>query len=91
MADETPKPQTTPEPAVADDVKKTDAAKPAAAPTAAKPAPVEKAANCPVCNKSMKKKWYYRNGNYYCCRGCFKQSVKKAAEGKEPAKDEKSA
>jgi hypothetical protein len=43
----------------------------------------ERPANCPVCNKSMKKKWYYRNNKYYCCKGCWKQDLKKSAETPE--------
>ena len=40
----------------------------------------EKPVNCPVCKKSMKTKWYYRNLKYYCCKGCFKQDTKKVNE-----------
>jgi hypothetical protein len=53
----------------------------------AKPAEVKKEglsqkkarpANCAVCNKSIRKKrWYYRNGNYYCSKRCWKTTVKK--------------
>lgn len=42
-------------------------------------------ANCVVCNKSIKKKWYYRNGKFYCCKGCWQQDVKKQAQQKEAA------
>ncbi len=54
----------------------------------AKPVQVkpEKPANCPVCNKSMKKKWYYRNLKYYCCKGCWTTDAKKAkAEAEQKA------
>ncbi|MDD4202652.1 MAG: hypothetical protein PHQ52_04220 [Candidatus Omnitrophica bacterium] len=37
----------------------------------------QKEANCPVCKKPMKSKWYYRNLKYYCCKGCFKQDTQK--------------
>jgi formylmethanofuran dehydrogenase subunit E len=39
----------------------------------------EKPSNCAVCNKSIKKKrYYYRNGKYFCTQRCFKTTVKKA-------------
>lgn len=38
----------------------------------------EKPANCAVCNKSIKKKrYYYRDGKYYCTKRCWKTTVKK--------------
>ncbi|MDP2928974.1 MAG: hypothetical protein Q8O01_02785 [Candidatus Omnitrophota bacterium] len=38
----------------------------------------EKPVNCAVCNKSIKKKrYYYRNGKYFCTKRCFKTTVKK--------------
>lgn len=41
----------------------------------------EKPSNCAVCNKSIKKKrYYYRNGKYFCTPRCFKTTVKKAAQ-----------
>ena len=44
----------------------------------------EKPVNCAVCNKSIKKKrYYYRNGKYYCTKRCWKTTVKK--EDKESA------
>ena len=47
----------------------------------APPAAVKKAqkpSNCAACNKSIKKKrWYYRNGKYYCTKRCWKTAVKK--------------
>jgi formylmethanofuran dehydrogenase subunit E len=40
----------------------------------------EKPSNCAVCNKSIKKKrYYYRNGKYFCTQRCFKTTVKKAS------------
>lgn len=48
----------------AEDIKKTVAA--------------EKPTNCVKCNKRLKRKsWYYRNGNYYCSKGCWKQALTK--------------
>jgi hypothetical protein len=45
----------------------------------------EKPANCAGCNKSIKKKrWYYRNGKFYCTKRCWTASTKKA-ENKEEA------
>ncbi len=38
----------------------------------------EKPANCAVCNKSIRKKrYYYRNGKYYCTKRCWKTTIKK--------------
>ena len=38
----------------------------------------EKAANCAACNKSVKKKrWYYRNGKFYCTKRCWQTTLKK--------------
>lgn len=53
-----------------------------------------KAVNCAVCNKSIKKKrYYYRNGKFFCTKRCWKTTVKKeekAAETNTPsdAKDQ---
>lgn len=50
-----------------------------------KEAPVERPTNCVKCNKRMKRKsWYYRNGGFYCSKGCWKQ-----AEAKSKQKDSK--
>jgi hypothetical protein len=39
----------------------------------------EKPANCEGCKKSIKKKrWYYRDGKYYCTKRCWTSAVKKA-------------
>jgi len=51
---------------------------------------IEKAVNCAVCNKSIKKKrYYYRNGKFYCTKRCWKTTVKKeetkAAEAQNPS------
>ncbi|MCX5667580.1 MAG: hypothetical protein NTY34_04625 [Candidatus Omnitrophica bacterium] len=41
----------------------------------------EKPSNCAVCNKSIRKKrYYYRNGKYFCTQRCFKATVKKASQ-----------
>ena len=41
-------------------------------------AAIEKPANCASCNKSIKnKRWYYRNGKYYCSKRCWQTAVKK--------------
>ena len=55
------------------------AAEPAKAPEAKKKeAAVEKPANCASCNKSIKnKRWYYRNGKYYCSKRCWQTALKK--------------
>ena len=44
----------------------------------------EKPVNCAVCNKSIKKKrYYYRNGKYFCTKRCFKTTVKKETAASE--------
>ena len=41
-------------------------------------APKERPANCASCNKSLKtKRWYYRNGKYYCSKRCWQTASKK--------------
>lgn len=50
------------------------------------PALAERPANCPVCNKVIKKKWYYRNNKYFCGKGCFKADFKKTKEAQAQAK-----
>ena len=55
-------------------------AEPAKAPEAKKKEEVtiEKPANCASCNKSIKnKRWYYRNGKYYCSKRCWQTASKK--------------
>lgn len=38
----------------------------------------ERPSNCAGCNKSIKKKrWYYRNGKFYCTQRCWKTAAKK--------------
>lgn len=62
------------------------AAKPAEAAKEAKPeVKKEKPSNCGGCNKSIKKKrWYYRDGKYYCSKRCFKATLKKEEKTEEP-------
>lgn len=44
----------------------------------------ERPSNCAACNKSMKRKrWYYRNGKYYCTKRCWKTTVKKEEKPKD--------
>ena len=41
----------------------------------------EKPSNCAVCNESIRKKrYYYRNGKYFCTQRCFKTTVKKTVQ-----------
>jgi ribonuclease E len=61
-----------------------DAAAAAEAPKAETPKAEEKKAeklkpvNCAVCNKSIKKKrYYYRNGKYFCTKRCWATTAKK--------------
>jgi len=45
----------------------------------------EKPSNCGGCKKSIKKKrWYYRDGKYYCSKRCFKTTLKKEDKKEEP-------
>lgn len=62
-----------------------------AAKAKAEPKKTEKGANCPVCSKALKKMWYYRNGVYYCGKGCFQQARKKANAEKKKAEEAKAA
>lgn len=41
----------------------------------------EKPSNCASCNKSIKnKRWYYRNGKFYCTKTCWQEASKKEAK-----------
>jgi len=43
-----------------------------------------KPTNCADCNKPIRKKrWYYRNGKYYCSKRCFNNKAKKEAKPEE--------
>lgn len=45
-------------------------------------APVKK--TCAECKKPLKKaKWYYRNGNLYCNKNCFKKKMQAAAKSEQ--------
>ena len=50
-------------------------------------AKTERPTNCPVCKKRMKNKWYYRNGKYFCCKGCWKQEKLNSEKAKEEKHD----
>lgn len=50
------------------------------------PAKKEKPSNCAGCNKPIKKKrWYYRNGKFYCSKTCWAEISKKEAEKPQAA------
>lgn len=52
-------------------------------------APKERPSNCAGCNKSIKRKrWYYRNGKYYCAKRCWKNTSKKE-DSKKDTEDKK--
>lgn len=54
---------------------------------AAAPVKQEKPANCAGCKKSIKnKRWYYRNGKYYCTKRCWSTTNKKPAKTEETPK-----
>ena len=45
-----------------------------------------KPANCADCNKPVRKKrWYYRDGSYYCTKRCWTSAKKKAEKPQETA------
>jgi len=47
----------------------------------------ERPEECVVCNKSLKKRWYYREGDYYCGKSCWKKAKKsKEKSGTESEK-----
>lgn len=47
----------------------------------------EKPANCAVCNKPIKKKrYYYRNGKFFCTKRCWKTTIKKEEKAQEAQK-----
>ena len=44
----------------------------------------ERPANCAGCKKSIKnKRWYYRNGKYYCTKRCWSTAAKKPVKTEE--------
>ena len=50
------------------------------------PAKKEKPSNCAACNKPIKKKrWYYRNGKFYCSKTCWNTASKKDRKPEEGA------
>jgi len=54
---------------------------------AAAPVKQERPANCAGCKKSIKnKRWYYRNGKYYCTKRCWSTTNKKPAKTEETPK-----
>lgn len=54
------------------------------------PEKLKRPKECSVCGKSIKKLWYYREGNYYCGKGCWKKSKKeKGKQEKEKPKEKK--
>ena len=43
-----------------------------------------KPTNCKKCNKHLSRKsWYYRNGEYYCTKRCWKLATAKKEEPKK--------
>ena len=50
------------------------------------PVKKEKPSNCAACNKSIRKKrWYYRNGKFYCTKRCWTTTLKKEEAPKAAA------
>ncbi len=50
-------------------------AEPKEAPAPKKP---ERPKECSSCGKDIQKRWYYREGKYYCGKGCWKKAKKEA-------------
>jgi len=62
-----------------------EAPKNAEAPATAAAPKKERPSNCAGCNKSIKKKrWYYRDGKYYCTKRCWKTTLKKDEKKEAP-------
>ena len=61
-------------PAVQADIKKEEKAA---------PAKVDRPMNCVGCKKSIKKRWYYRDNNYYCTKRCWSVTTKKPVQAEE--------
>ena len=49
------------------------------------PAKLARPKECVICSKNIQKLWYYRNGKFYCGKGCWKKS-KKEKESPEKKK-----
>ncbi len=60
-------------------------------PKVAEPEKPAKPAECVACNKSIKNLWYYREGKYFCSKGCWKKSKKSEKEAKDKEAKEKAA
>lgn len=48
-----------------------------------KPQKIERPKNCIVCNKSIKKLWYYREGNFFCGKKCWRKYKEKLNSEKD--------
>lgn len=74
-------PQAAGAPAVAPIAKAVEPAKAEAKPVVK----AEKPANCAACNKSIKnKRWYYRNGKFYCSKRCWQTASEKDKPAETP-------
>lgn len=75
--------QEAPKPAEAPQAQAAAAAAPAKEEKAT-PVKAEKPENCAACKKSIRKKrWYYRDGKYYCTKRCWSTATKKPAKTEE--------
>lgn len=51
----------------------------------------DRPANCPTCDKRLsRKQWYYRNGQYFCKKGCWQTAQAKAKQEEAAKKKEAS-
>lgn len=82
-----PEEEKAPKPAKAEEQKpqekKPEEKKPQAEKPKEPPKAQERPKECVVCSKSIEKRRYYREGKYYCGKGCWKKSKK--AEEKPPS------
>jgi hypothetical protein len=60
--------------------------KPAAPPP---PEKTERPKECVSCGKDIQKRWYYREGKYYCGKGCWKKAKKEAKAALEKKTEDK--
>ena len=80
---EVPKEAQAPQPAPAAPAPEAPAASVKEEKKEAVPIAEERPANCAGCKKSIRKRWYYRNGKYYCTKRCWDATTKKSADKKE--------
>ncbi len=71
---------------VSDDAPKKEEARPEAKKNMPAFTKATRPRECISCNKSIKKKWYYREGGYFCSKACWEKSKKSSADTAEEKK-----